>query len=97
MDFINQDKFIIARGVEVRNTADYFIAQAAVGTLSRSHRFYPPPVSRSSPALPSATPFSNIPPEKAIPNPDNPSTLRAQDTDVLIKFLLLSLDQPPAV
>jgi hypothetical protein len=50
MDFINQDKFIIARGVEVRNTADYFIAQAAVGTLSRSHRFYPSPVSRSSPA-----------------------------------------------
>ena len=28
----------------------YFIAQAVVDTLSRSHRFYPPPVSRSSPA-----------------------------------------------
>ena len=65
--------------------------------LSRGHRFYPPPISRSSPALPSATPLFNMPPEKAIPNPDNPSTLRAQDTDALIKFLLLSLDQPPAV
>ena len=27
---------------------------------------------------------------------DNPSTLRAQDADVLIKYLLLSFDQPPA-